>query len=190
MLIGATNRPNAIDAALRRPGRLDREIAVGPPNEKGREAILRLHLRSMPLEKEVSIEALAKACVGYVGADLAALAREAALSALKRHFESTGGGERGIKEEDFEAAMRQVGGSAGRGAVVNVAKTSWEDIGGLGDVKLKLIQAVEWPLLHADAFERLGIRAARGILLYGPPGCSKTSLVKAITNPNPNTNPT
>ena len=187
MLLAATNRPNAIDAALRRPGRLDREVAIPPPNEAAREAILRLHMKRVPLDAGVSVAELARHCVGYVGADLAALVREAALSALQRHRKQLEAGEvseegsvDGVCMSDFEAAMRQVGGSATRGAVVQVAQTRWEDIGGLGDVKLKLQQAVEWPLQHAAAFRRLGIRAARGILLYGPPGCSKTSLVKAV----------
>jgi len=146
-------------------------------------------MAKVPIEPDVSVPELARRCVGYVGADLGALVREAALSALQRQHRreqpvvsSAAEGSRlgGVCMADFEAGMRLVGGSAGRGAVVQVAATKWSDIGGLGNVKLKLQQAVEWPLTHAKAFQRLGIRAARGILLYGPPGCSKTSLVKAV----------
>lgn len=177
VVVAATNRVNSIDSALRRPGRFDREIAVPPPNAHERHAILRLHSRKFPLDTSVDLVAVAKMCNGYVGADLQALCREAAMSALS-HNE----GVRPVEMKDFEEAHKRVGASIVRGSVAEVPEVSWDDIGGLHEVKKRLQQAVEWPIKHVDALTRLGIRPARGVLLHGPPGCSKTTLAKAAAH--------
>ncbi|KAL3148141.1 hypothetical protein ABBQ38_014423 [Trebouxia sp. C0009 RCD-2024] len=191
-IVAATNRPNVLDPALRRPGRLDREIAIPVPGPTEREAILKLHAGSLPLADDVALPDLATACHGYSGADLAALCREAAMAALSDAAAAmlAGGytdGEEGLDMElarpvsqaDFQAAMKKVGPSITRGSEVSVSPVSWDSIGGLHDVKARLQQAVEWPLQHADAFLRLGLTAPRGVLLHGPPGCSKTTLARA-----------
>ncbi|KAJ2069474.1 hypothetical protein GGH13_004512 [Coemansia sp. S155-1] len=170
VVIGATNRPNALDSALRRPGRFDREISIDVPDQQARSRILQHYLQRMP--GTVDIEQLASATIGYVGADLSALCREAALLAISRRSPLT--------MADFAIAMRTMTASTRRGLGVDVAETKWSDVGGLSDVKLRLRQAVEWPTTHKTTMERLGVRPPRGILLYGPPGCSKTTLVKVL----------
>lgn len=202
VVIGTTTRPNALDPALRRPGRLDREVRLAPPGEEQRAAIVAVHAAKLPMSATVRGEflELARAAVGYVGADLASVCRKAALSAMSRDREraslgGAGGGDvvdpvgsppgaRGdaratIEIEDCKAAFAEIPPSALRGVTVTVPTTRWDDIGGVAQVKRRLQQAVEWPLLHADAFARLGLQAPRGVLLYGPPGCSKTTLVRA-----------
>ncbi|KAL0051736.1 hypothetical protein WJX82_001191 [Trebouxia sp. C0006] len=189
-IVAATNRPNVLDPALRRPGRLDREVAIPVPGPTERAAILQLHAGSLPLADDVALPDLATACHGYSGADLAALCREAAMTALSDAAAAIleGGSEgsevdmklaRPVSQADFEGAMKRVGPSITRGSEVAVSPVLWESIGGLEDVKARLQQAVEWPLQHAGAFQRLGLTAPRGILLHGPPGCSKTTLARA-----------
>ncbi|KAJ2825892.1 hypothetical protein FBU31_003586 [Coemansia sp. 'formosensis'] len=169
VVIGATNRPNALDSALRRPGRFDREISIDVPDQMARARILRYLLR-MP--HTVDFDQLAAATVGYVGADLEALCREAGLLAVGRRGPATMG--------DFSVAMRTTTASTRRGLGVDMPTTRWADVGGLDEVKLRLRQAVEWPTVHGEAMRRLGVRPPRGILLYGPPGCSKTTLVRVL----------
>ncbi|KAI8581192.1 hypothetical protein K450DRAFT_172549 [Umbelopsis ramanniana AG] len=172
VVIGATNRPNSLDPALRRPGRFDREILIDAPNENARLHILRSQLKKVPVLNEDDV--LAKLAVmtnGYVAADLMALCREATMFS-----------ELSVTIDDFAASMSKVGPSIQRGYETVVEKKGWDDIGGLEDVKKKLKQATEWPLLHKETFKRLGLKPPRGILLFGPPGCSKTTLVKVIAS--------
>ncbi|XP_011623987.1 cell division control protein 48 homolog B, partial [Amborella trichopoda] len=183
VVVASTNRVNGIDPALRRPGRFDAEIEVTIPTEYERLQILELYSRKLPLDESVDLYAIAAFCNGYVGADLEALCREAAMVALRR---STKTGETGalptLRNEDWEIARSKVGPSITRGLTEEVSKVTWDDIGGLKEVKKKLQQAVEWPIKHASAFVRLGLTPIRGVLLHGPPGCSKTTLVKATAH--------
>ncbi len=192
IVIAATNRPNAVDPALRRGGRFDREIEIPVPDRSGRLEILKIHTRSMPL-KEVDLEYLADISHGYVGADLWNLAKEAAMSALRRVLpEIKWKDEQELPREvmeklivtknDFENALRLVEPSAMREVLVEIPKVKWNDIGGLEEVKQALKEMVEWPLKHSDSFEKMGIQPPRGILLYGPPGTGKTLLAKAVAN--------
>ena len=190
VVIAATNRPDAIDEALRRPGRFDREIIIGVPDEKGRREILGIHTRGMPLGEGVDLTELARSTHGFVGADLAALAREAAIEAVRRIMPKIDFDERTVPAEvletlqvernDFKAALKRVQPSAMREVMVQAPTTSWSDIGGLTDAQEKLREGVELPLRNPQAFERLGIRPAKGFLLYGPPGTGKTLLAKAV----------
>jgi len=190
IVIGATNRPNAVDPALRRPGRFDREIEIGIPDKRGRLEILKVHTRSMPLAKDVDLEKLAEITHGYVGADIAALCREAAMKALRRVLPKIDLEREEIPVEvletievtmeDFMNAYREITPSALREIEVEVPTVHWTDIGGLEDVKQQLREAVEWPLKYPDSFRRLGIDPPKGILLYGPPGTGKTLLAKAV----------
>ncbi len=190
IVIGATNRPNAIDPALRRPGRFDREIEIGVPDKKGRYEILLVHTRNMPLAEDVDLKKLAEITHGFVGADLAALCREAAMKALRRVLPKIDLDRDEIPHEvlenlkvtmeDFMNAYREITPSALREIEVETPTVRWDDIGGLEEVKQELREAVEWPLKYPDAFERLGIEPPKGILLYGPPGCGKTLLAKAV----------
>jgi transitional endoplasmic reticulum ATPase len=192
IVIAATNLPNLLDPALRRPGRFDREIAIPIPDRSGREEILAVHSRGMPLAADVDISRLAEITHGYVGADLEALCREAAMICLRRimpeidfalariPYEQLAKLE--VGKEDFLDALREVEPSAMREVFVEVPDVRWEDVGGLEPVKQRLVEAVEWPLQHAELFERGGIRPPKGILLTGPPGCGKTMLAKAIAN--------
>jgi transitional endoplasmic reticulum ATPase len=193
IVIAATNRPNDIDPALRRPGRFDREIEVPVPDRNGRLEILKIHTRNMPLAKDVNLEEIADKTHGFVGADLMALCKEAAMSALRRVLpeirDKLKEGEEVPKEvleklvvtkQDFENALRIVEPSAMREVLVEVPKVKWEDIGGLEEVKKLLREMVEWPMKYRESFERLGIEPPRGILLYGPPGCGKTLIAKAV----------
>ena len=192
IVIGSTNRPEALDMALRRPGRFDREIELGVPDYEGRHEIFQIHTRGMPLADDVNIEDFAEMTYGFVGADIAAVTREAAMNSLRRILpeidldEPTIPGEildkLIVHKDDFEAAMREVQPSALREIMVEVPNVSWEDIGGLEPVKQLLVEAVEWPLRNAESFKRLGIDAPKGILLYGPPGTGKTMLAKAVAN--------
>ena len=194
IVIGATNREEAIDPALRRPGRFDREIEIGVPDRRGRKEILQIHTRGMPIEgaeedKDRLLSDLANVSHGFVGADLAALCREAAMKALRRYLPEIDL-ERPIPaetlermrvlEEDFKNALKEIEPSAMREVLVEVPRVNWADVGGLEDVKRKLREAVELPLKEPDAFTRMGIRPPRGILLYGPPGTGKTLLAKAV----------
>lgn len=182
VVVGATNRPDALDDALRRPGRFDREVEVAVPDAAARGAILALHAAKLPREPSLDLHAVASACFGYTGADLAALAREAAMVAIEEADAADAAAMRPLTVADFAAARRRVGASLVRGVAVEPAPVTWADIGGLEDVKRRLRQAVEWPLLHDGAFARLGLRPPRGVLLHGPPGCSKTQLARAAAH--------
>jgi transitional endoplasmic reticulum ATPase len=186
VVMAATNLPGALDPALRRPGRFDREIAFGAPDAAGRRAILQVHLAVAPLAEDVDLDVVAEECRGFVGADLAALARETAMAALARAGAEAGGSE-GIDADalrltgaDFAAARRLVGPSALRDAALETPRIGWADVGGLDDAKLALTEAVIWPLRHADAFRRLGVKPSSGVLLAGPPGGGKTLLARAL----------
>jgi len=191
IVIGATNRVNSIDPALRRPGRFDREIEVGVPGKTGRLAILKIHTRGMPLTKNVDLEKLASLTHGFVGADLEALCKEAAINVLRKYLPKMKlDGEEQIPQEileklivyqeDFMEALKVVRPSAMREVLVETPNVGWENVGGLDKVKRELREAIEWPLKYPDSFKRMGIRPSRGILLYGPPGTGKTLLAKAV----------
>jgi len=196
IVIGATNREEAIDPALRRPGRFDREIEIGVPDRRGRKEILLIHTRGMPIEgddnaREAIISELANLTHGYVGADVAALAREAAMKALRRYLPDIDLNrpippetleKMRVTKEDFKEALKEAEPSAMREVLVEIPHVKWGDVGGLEDVKTKLREAVELPLKDPESFVRLGIRPPRGILLYGPPGTGKTLLAKAVAN--------
>ncbi len=190
VVIAATNRPEAIDEALRRPGRFDREIVVGVPDLRGRREILGIHTRGMPLGAEVDLGELARSTYGFVGADLAALAREAAIDSVRRimpqlDLETTVIPPEvldtlSVTRDDFMAALKRVQPSAMREVMVQMPDVRWSDIGGLDEAARKLKEGVELPLKNPEAFRRLGIRPAKGFLLYGPPGTGKTLLAKAV----------
>ena len=190
VVIAATNRPDAVDEALRRPGRFDREIVVGVPDDRGRREILGIHTRGMPLAENVDLAELARTTYGFVGADLAALTREAAIEAIRRLMPKLNLAEGTIPPEvldtlsvtrdDFLGAMKRVQPSAMREVMVQAPTVRWEDVGGLDDAQMRLKEGVELPLKDPDAFRRLGIRPAKGFLLYGPPGTGKTLLAKAV----------
>ena len=190
VVIAATNRPEAIDEALRRPGRFDREIVIGVPDEKGRREILGIHTRGMPLGDKVDLNELAKGTYGFVGADIAALAREAAIDAVRRIMPKLDLDERTIppevlddlfvSREDFLSALKRIQPSAMREVMVQVPDVGWADIGGVGEAIGKLKEGIELPMKNPEAFHRLGIRPAKGFLLYGPPGTGKTLLAKAV----------
>lgn len=190
VVIAATNRPDAIDEALRRPGRFDREIVIGVPDEKGRREIIAIHTRGMPLGEGVDLNELARTTHGFVGADLAALAREAAIEAVRRIMPKLDLEAQTIPNEvlenlcversDFVEALKRVQPSAMREVMVQAPNVGWEDIGGLDEAQERLKEGVELPLKNPQAFHRLGIRPAKGFLLYGPPGTGKTLLAKAV----------
>ncbi len=190
IVIGATNRPNALDPALRRPGRFDREIEIGVPDKQGRYEILLIHTRNMPLASDVDLKKLAEITHGFVGADLAALCREAAMKALRRYLPQIDLQQERIPEEvleklqvtmrDFMEAFKEITPSAMREVYIETPNVRWSDIGNLEEAKRELREAVEWPIKYPDAFKRMGIRPPRGILLFGPPGCGKTLLARAV----------
>jgi transitional endoplasmic reticulum ATPase len=190
IVMAATNIPNALDPALRRPGRFDREIAIPVPNRQGRLEILQIHTRGMPLSEDVDLHGLANRTHGFVGADLEALAKEAAMSALRRFLTSLelqkGDSRNDLLERlqvtsgDFEEALKEVEPSALREVFLDVPEVGWEDIGGFQSVKEALRQAVEWPLLNEELFRQLDARPPRGILIHGRGGSGKSLLVKAL----------
>ncbi len=192
IVLAATNLPNALDPALRRPGRFDREIAISIPDRDGRKEILEIHSRGMPLAADVDLAHLAAITHGFVGADLEALCREAAMLCLRRLLPAIDFASGQIPYEtlrtlevgmaDFKAALCEVEPSAIREVFVEVPDVGWEDVGGLEEVKKRLIESVEWPLQHAELFSRVGVRPPKGILLSGPPGCGKTLLAKAVAS--------
>jgi len=193
IVIGATNRPNALDPALRRAGRFDREIEIPVPDRDGRLEIFKIHTRNMPLDKDVDLNWLADITYGYVGADIMALCKEAAMSALRRVLPEIKWKTEEelpkevieklvVKKEDFENALKVVEPSAMREVLVEVPKVKWEDVGDLEEAKQQLKEMVEWPLKNPESFERMGITPPKGILLYGPPGTGKTLLAKAVAN--------
>ena len=191
VIIGATNRPDSIDPALRRPGRFDREIEIGVPDQEERLEILEIHTRSMPLSEDVNLEEFAAVTHGFVGADLESLCREAAMRVVRRIIPDIKSDEE-ISEEvlkkiivepkDFKEALKEIQPSALREVIVQVPDVKWDDIGGLGNVKQELQEAVEWPLKYPEKFENFGIRPPKGTLLYGVPGTGKTLLAKAVAN--------
>ena len=189
VVVGATNRVDDVDPALRRGGRFDREVEVGVPDEAGRREILDVHTRAMPLAEDVDLDGVAARTHGFVGADLASLAREAAMSALRRGDEPTEGREDGstverrepqVRVEDFERALAAVDPSAMREYVAESPEETFADVGGLGDTKARLREAVEWPLSYGPLFDAAGADPPSGVLLYGPPGTGKTLLARAV----------
>ncbi|XP_074505169.1 ATPase family gene 2 protein homolog A [Sebastes fasciatus] len=190
LVLGATNRPHALDPALRRPGRFDKELEVGVPSAAERADILQKQLNFIPCSATAEeVTQLADAAHGYVGADLAAVCKEAGLRALRRALGSSHQpsdqqltGKVTVTLQDLQWAMSVVKPSAMREVAIDVPKVRWSDVGGMEEVKLKLKQAVEWPLRHPEAFTRMGIQPPKGVLLYGPPGCSKTMIAKALAN--------
>jgi transitional endoplasmic reticulum ATPase len=192
VVIGATNLPDNIDPALRRPGRFDREIVIPIPDRNGRREILEIHTRGMPLGDDVDLERIATMTHGYVGADVQALGREAAMGALRRIIPNIDFAKSEIPDEDllaltvdggdFATAMLEVQPSMIREFFIEIADTTWADVGGLDEAKQALREAVEWPREHADVFARANVKPAKGILLVGPPGCGKTLLAKAVAH--------
>jgi transitional endoplasmic reticulum ATPase len=190
VVIGATNRPNAVDPALRRPGRFDREIEIGIPDEDGRYDILQIHTRGMPLTEDVDLQAIAKVTHGFVGADLEALSKEAAMRSLRRILPEINMEQSKIPVEvlnkikitnkDFENSLKDVQPSAMREVQIQRPNIKWEEIGGLTEVKEELAEAIEWPLKHADLFSKADVKPPKGLLLYGPPGTGKTMIAKAV----------
>jgi transitional endoplasmic reticulum ATPase len=192
VVIGATNRPNAIDPALRRPGRFDREIEIGVPDRDGRLEVLEIHTRGMPLAEDVDLKKLADVTHGFVGADLESLAKEAAIRALRRILPEINLEAQSIpgdilnkiivKMADFQDALKEVEPSAMREVLVEIPDVTWDQVGGLQDVKEELREAVEWPLKYPDLFAQLNATPPKGLLLYGPPGTGKTLLAKAVAH--------
>ncbi|PUA33083.1 MAG: AAA family ATPase [Zestosphaera tikiterensis] len=189
VVIGATNRVHAVDPALRRPGRFDREIEIPMPDKQGRLEILQIHSRNVPLSEDVSLEKIAEVTHGFTGADLAALVKEAALNALRRVLPKINLDEEippeiydslKVSMNDFIQALKVINPSGLREFLVEIPEVRWDDIGGLESVKQELRETVEWPLKYPEGFSRLGIEPPKGILLYGPPGCGKTLLAKAV----------
>jgi len=192
VVIGATNRPNAIDPALRRPGRFDREIEIGVPDRDGRLEVLEIHTRGMPLAEDVDLKKLADVTHGFVGADLESLAKEAAIRALRRILPEINLEAQSIpgdilnkiivKMADFQDALKEIEPSAMREVLVEIPDVTWDQVGGLEDVKEELREAVEWPLKYPDLFAQLNATPPKGLLLYGPPGTGKTLLAKAVAH--------
>ncbi|MBD3351216.1 MAG: CDC48 family AAA ATPase [Candidatus Lokiarchaeota archaeon] len=191
VIIGATNRPNAVDPALRRPGRFDREIEIKVPNQQGRLEIMQIHTRNMPIENADKIlKEFSKATHGYVGADIASLCRESAMVALRRYLPQLNLDDEEISFEDlqkleitrkdFIQAKKEIVPSGIREVFIEIPDVHWDDVGGLDSVKQDLKQAVEWPIKSPEAFKRMGVAPRRGVLLYGPPGCGKTLLARAV----------
>jgi len=192
VVIGATNRVDSVDPALRRPGRFDREIEIGVPDEVGRKEILQIHTRGMPLSDDVSLDHLADETHGFVGADVESLTKEAAMKALRRYLPEIDLDEEEVppslidrmivKRNDFSSALTEVEPSAMREVLVELPKISWDDVGGLNSAKEQVQESVEWPLTTPEKFDRMGVDAPKGVLLYGPPGTGKTLMAKAVAN--------
>ena len=192
VVIGATNRPDAIDQALRRPGRFDRELEIGVPDKNGRREIMNIHTRGMPISDDFDMNWILENSYGFVGADLMSLTREAAMKALRRYLPEIDLDQDEIPPEvlekmevqmnDFRLAIRDIEPSALREIYVEIPEVSWTDVGGLDDVKERLKESVEWPLTMPDRFEHFGIKPPRGILLFGAPGTGKTLIAKAIAH--------
>ena len=190
VVIAATNRPDSIDPALRRPGRFDREIEIGIPDDEGRLQILNIHTRGMPLDKNVNIKQISKTTHGFVGADLEVLCKEAAMRSLRRILPEINLEEEKVSKEvlqkikitknDFTDALKEVRPSALREVLVQIPDVSWDDVGGLDELKEELQEAIEWPLKHKEAFEYAHVKPPKGVLLYGPPGTGKTLIAKAV----------
>ena len=191
VVIGATNRPDSLDPALRRPGRFDREIEIGVTDSEERKEVLEIHTRNMPLADDVDLDKIANTTHGFVGADLESLCKEAAMRVVRRILPEIQNDEEIPKEvmekivvtgEDFKNAQKEIQPSALREVLVQIPDIKWDDVGGLEDVKQELKEAVEWPLKHPETFQRLGIRPPKGTLLYGIPGTGKTLLAKAVAS--------
>jgi transitional endoplasmic reticulum ATPase len=191
VVIGATNRPDALDTALRRGGRFDREIEIGVPDKDGRREVLQIHTRGMPLDEKVDLDEIADTTHGFVGADLEMLCKEAAMRVLRRVLPDIKSDEEIpketlkkmiIKKTDFKEALKEVQPSALREVLVQVPDIKWDDIGGLENAKQELREAVEWPLKYPESFDKFGVTPPRGVLIYGPPGTGKTLLAKAVAN--------
>ena len=190
VVIAATNRPDSIDPALRRPGRFDREIEIGIPDEEGRLQVLNIHTRGMPLDKKVDLKKISKTTHGFVGADLEVLCKEAAMRSLRRILPEINLDEEKVSKEilqkikitseDFTDALKEVRPSALREVLVQIPNVSWDDVGGLDKLKEELREAIEWPLKHKEAFEYAHVKPPKGVLLYGPPGTGKTLIAKAV----------
>ncbi|HQJ79168.1 MAG TPA: CDC48 family AAA ATPase [Methanothrix sp.] len=191
VVIGATNREEAIDPALRRPGRFDREIEIGVPDRSDRIEILQVHVQNMPLSDDINLESLADRMHGFVGADVNALCKEAAMRALRRYMPDLTTEDEippgiieqmQVRKEDFEEALKEIEPSSMREVLVELPAVSWSDLGGLGPLKQELIEAIEWPLKRPEKFRQMGIRPPKGVLLYGPPGTGKTMIAQAVAN--------
>ena len=190
VVIAATNRPDSIDPALRRPGRFDREIEIGIPDEEGRNNILAIHTRGMPIDEKVKLDDIAKITHGFVGADLEILAKEAAMRSLRKILPEIDLDQDKISseilqkikvtEDDFRDALKEVKPSALREVLVEIPNVTWDDVGGLDDLKEELRETVEWPIKHKEAFDYVDVEAPKGVLLYGPPGTGKTLIAKAL----------
>ncbi|MBT5642286.1 CDC48 family AAA ATPase, partial [Candidatus Bathyarchaeota archaeon] len=190
VVIGATNRPNALDPALRRPGRFDREIEIGLPDRKGRHQVLMIHTRGMPLTEEVDLEEISSRTHGFVGADMEALAKEAAMGALRRVLPEINLDEESVPAEilekinvtmdDFEDSLKEVPPSTMREVLVESPNVHWDDVGGMEETKQELKEAIEWPLKYREIFEHADVKPPKGIMLYGPPGTGKTLVAKAV----------
>jgi transitional endoplasmic reticulum ATPase len=190
VVIAATNRPDSIDPAIRRPGRFDREIEIGIPDEEGRYEILSIHTRGMPIDEKVDLKKISKTTHGFVGADLEVLAKEAAMRSLRRILPEIDLDEEkvsteilqkiGITNEDFREALKEVRPSALREVQVQIPNVSWDEVGGLEELKEELRESVEWPIKYKDAFEYVNVEAPKGILLHGLPGTGKTMIAKAL----------
>ena len=190
VVIAATNRPDSIDPALRRPGRFDREIEIGIPDEDGRFEILSIHTRGMPIDEKVDLKQISKITHGFVGADLEVLSKEAAMRSLRRILPEIDLDEEKISSEilqkiqitsdDFRDALKEVRPSALREVQVQIPNVSWDDVGGLDELKEELREAIEWPIKHKEAFEYVDVQSPKGVLLYGSPGTGKTLIAKAL----------
>jgi transitional endoplasmic reticulum ATPase len=192
VVMAATNRPEDIDEALRRPGRFDRELRINPPDEKGRKEILQIHTRGMPLDKDVDFNEISNRTIGFTGADLEVLCKEAGLKAIKPYFSKLKNlqdkvpteilDKIKVTKENFSDALKMVEPSAMREVLINKPNVHWSDVGGLEKAKEKLRELVELPLLRPDLYTKAGIKPSKGVLLYGPPGTGKTLLAKAVAN--------
>ncbi len=191
VVIGATNRLDAIDPALRRPGRFDREIEIGVPDRNDRVEILQIHVRSMPVDEEVNLGGLADRTHGFVGADINALCKEAGMKSLRRYLPDLTTEDEipreiidkmSVTRNDFEEALKEIEPSAMREVLIELPKVTWSDLGGLSMQKQELIESIEWPLKEPERFQKMGIRPPKGVLLYGPPGTGKTMIAQAVAN--------